>query len=363
MAATAELIGRAFDMSADAIILTNTARRIVSANAAASQRLGYSIEAIQGLAVRTVYATDADWNQIETLMSSAAPLNRHYPVAVTLRHRDGELFDTAVTVTPLFGELGKLRGVMQTFRPGRVDTSADDGSNRSNDANQLRLARGIAHDFNNVLAIIAGNIQLVEAKVSAADVRQFLKEAGQACAMGAELTQRLTTFAADRRFLPVQIDVAALVRAQMPLLMRTVGGAITIQMTDANTARCVVADKSAFENALLNLVLNSRDAMPNGGAITISIEDEAGIASSPHDNVRISVTDTGTGMTPRVRDRAFDPFFSTKGPGRGAGLGLATVAGFANQSGGTTTLKSTIGKGTTVTIRLPAARPTNSKTT
>jgi PAS domain S-box-containing protein len=354
-AAADELLGRAFATSGDAIILTDASRRVVAANAAAAHMLGFDVADLHDIAVRTLYATEDDWNRVESLMSAAALDSAIQRIDATLRKKTGALMDTAITITPLFDEHRQLRGVVQTLRT-IMPTHVADAHALQNDApNQMRLARGVAHDFNNLLAIIAGNIQLVEATVAIADARTFLNEAAQACAIGAQLTQRLMAFAEDQHFAAVEIDIAALVQAQMPLLARAVGRAITLNLNIAAPVARVLADKSAFENALLNLVLNARDAIADRGTITISVSQRIDEKSNARGEVCITVTDTGTGMTQRVRERAFDPFFSTKAPGRGAGLGLASVAGFAKQSGGKATLESTIGKGTTAVIWLPTA--------
>ena len=161
---------------------------------------------------------------------------------------------------------------------------------------------------------------------------------------------RSKSFAADRRLAATEINVTELLRKQWPLIARTLGDAITLNCDVPPGLPPVFADQSGLENAILNLVLNARDAMPKGGSVVIrAVAIDSGL------RVRISLIDTGTGMTPRIQARAFDPFFTTKPPDRGTGLGLATVYGFATQSGGSTEIESAPGAGTTVSIILPSA--------
>ena len=191
----------------------------------------------------------------------------------------------------------------------------------------------------------------------------FLREASQASHMAARLADRMVGFARNRSGIPISIDVAAAIAQQLALLQHAAGSAISIVSDVPPASGIILADRSALENALLNLALNARDAMPNGGTLTISVRasesEHAAVMLPPRVKgyLEIAVSDTGTGMTERVRCHAFDPFFSTKPPGHGTGLGLATVLGFAHQSGGTARIESTRGAGTTVTIILPKLGP------
>ena len=227
-----------------------------------------------------------------------------------------------------------------------------------------QLTGGIAHDFNNLLTVISGNQELLEMRLQNPKDLELLKRAQDATEMGARLIARLLTFARRRHLAPTLIDLNEQISGMVELLRRSIGEQITLTTILSPRLWKVRADASEIENAILNLAINARDAMPNGGIIAIETADctieegEIGgeVKLAAGDYVRISVADTGTGMTPEIASRAFEPFFTTKAPGKGTGLGLSTIHGFAQQSGGTATIYSEPGLGTTVSIYLPRAR-------
>jgi PAS domain S-box-containing protein len=225
------------------------------------------------------------------------------------------------------------------------------------------LTGGLAHDFNNLLGIIIGNLDLLLSGWQGdEETRQILEAALKASLRGAELTKSLLAVARRQPLAPTTIDVCQIVREFLPLIQVTVGSAIKVELIEQTTVT-VRADRAGLEAALLNLVINSRDAMPHGGSLIVRVreqrvtdEDTMLLAIlSPGCYVSIDVVDTGTGMTPEVAERAFEPFFTTKERGRGTGLGLAMVYGFARQSGGTAQIYSTSGLGTTIRLYLPCA--------
>ena len=222
-----------------------------------------------------------------------------------------------------------------------------------------QLTGGVAHDFNNLLTIITGNLELLGEAGDQTAARTLLKRAVDAADMGAALTKRLLTFARRRRLSPQVLDLNELVLGLMEILKRSIGEPITLTTMLAGNLWKTKVDPSEVENAILNLAINARDAMPQGGALIVETRNVSG-AALPFDSdggefVLLSVSDTGEGMPPEVLERAFEPFFSTKGPGRGTGLGLSTVYGFAEQSGGHASIESAVGKGTTVSLYLPRA--------
>ncbi len=224
-----------------------------------------------------------------------------------------------------------------------------------------QLTGGVAHDFNNLLTIVTGNLELLSDELANDRSRMLLKRAADAADMGVGLTSRLLTFARRRRLSPQVLDLSELVLGLTELLKRSLGEPISLTTVLAGNLWPVRADPSEIENALLNLAINARDAMPYGGSLIIETRNiAAGLAEhkaepmlGPGDFVLISVSDTGVGMTPEVLARAFEPFFTTKEPGRGTGLGLSTLHGFAEQSGGHAAVSSELGKGTTVSLYLP----------
>ena len=224
-----------------------------------------------------------------------------------------------------------------------------------------QLAGGIAHDFNNLLTVISGNHELLEMRLTDEKELTLLKRAQEAAEMGARLTRRLLTFARRRQLEPTVLDLNEQISGMVELLRRSIGENVTLTTNLAPRIWPIRADPSEIENAVLNLAINARDAMPNGGTIVIETtecsidEREVGgeLKLPAGDYVRISVSDTGTGMKPEVVGRAFEPFFTTKPPGQGTGLGLSTIYGFVQQSGGTVTAYSELGRGTCINIYLP----------
>jgi PAS domain S-box-containing protein len=227
-----------------------------------------------------------------------------------------------------------------------------------------QLTGGLAHDFNNLLSVTLGCAELLQDRLhedeGARKLAGTIIEAGR---RGADLTRRLLTFSRRQTLEPVEVDLGELVGGLAPLLSRTLGEDIEISMVLPDAAPKALADPAQLENALLNLAINARDAMPNGGRLTISVgetrldEDYArhNPDAVPGSYVVVAVSDTGTGMTRDVLERAFDPFFTTKAPGRGSGLGLSMIYGFARQSDGHVKIYSELGTGTTVRLYLPPA--------
>jgi PAS domain S-box-containing protein len=275
---------------------------------------------------------------------------------------DGER--TFLTVKfPIFDEVGRLINI------GSVST---DITERQRIEEQLRQAQkmeavgqltgGVAHDFNNLLATIMGNGEIVAGRLGENDKpAQRIIHAAQ---RGAELTQRLLAFSRRQPLRSKNVNLTELVGGLHQMLHRTLGETIEIEIATASSLWRALADPGQLENALLNLAINARDAMPDGGRLLIETANvtlgEGDVAShievTPGDYVSLSVRDTGTGMTPEVLEHAFEPFFTTKEVGDGSGLGLSMVYGFAKQSGGDVLVSSKAAGGTTVTMLLPRAQ-------
>ncbi len=224
-----------------------------------------------------------------------------------------------------------------------------------------QLAGGVAHDFNNLLATILGSIELIERRVVGADdkLRALLTRAIDAVQRGSQLTSRLLAFSRRQRLAARPTDINRLVADLVTLATSTLGRRIRIQTDLAPDLWPAMADASQLEAALLNLALNARDAMPQGGVLTLTTGNETvpdGAAEAePGDYVCITVTDTGVGMSRETLTRAFEPFFTTKELGKGSGLGLSQVYGLARQSGGAVRIQSGVGKGTVVSLLMPRA--------
>jgi PAS domain S-box-containing protein len=225
-----------------------------------------------------------------------------------------------------------------------------------------KLTGGIAHDFNNLLASVLGGISLIERRVPLNEEQaKIVGLTRRAAEHGSELIGRLLAFARRQHLTPAAIDPAALFASVSELLVHTLGGLVELRTDTSGTDARVFADESQLELALMNLVINARDAMPKGGVITLSASertvaagDEAGLA--PGQYVVIAVADDGVGIPPGMLEQVMEPFFTTKEVGKGTGLGLSMVYGFARQSGGAMRIESTVDVGTRAEIWLPKAR-------
>ena len=242
--------------------------------------------------------------------------------------------------------------------------SAEDALRQAQKMETLgQLTGGVAHDFNNLLQIVTGNLETLQRGLPADDAR--LHRAARNALTGAEraatLTQRLLAFARRQPLAPERLDPNRLISAMSDLLHRTLGEIVEIETVQAPRIWAVEVDANQLENAILNLAINARDAMGDGGRLTIETAnvdlDDSYVARdlevTPGQYVLISVSDTGTGMDAQALERAFEPFFTTKEVGRGTGLGLSMVYGFIKQSGGHVRIYSELGHGTTVKIYLP----------
>ncbi|KQT35324.1 diguanylate cyclase [Sphingomonas sp. Leaf412] len=226
-----------------------------------------------------------------------------------------------------------------------------------------QLTGGLAHDFNNLLTGISGSLEMMQIRIAQgriADVERYVGAAQGAANRAAALTHRLLAFSRRQTLAPAPTDVNELVSGMEDLIRRTVGPAIALETVNAAGLWPSLIDPSQLENAILNLCLNARDAMPDGGTITIEtcnrwmdhrIATERGV--DPGQYISLCVSDQGTGMSPDVVARAFDPFFTTKPIGEGTGLGLSMIYGFAKQSGGSVAIYSEVGEGTMVCVYLP----------
>ncbi|MBV8170036.1 MAG: PAS domain S-box protein, partial [Alphaproteobacteria bacterium] len=251
-----------------------------------------------------------------------------------------------------------------------VITAARDVTARERFAERLRQAQkmeavgqltgGIAHDFNNLLTAVIPNLEMIAEDAESVRTRRLADTALKAAQRGATLIQQLLSFARRQALHPTSVDVARQLGEIEPLLRRVVGAGVDITVRVTDPIWPAEIDAAQFESAIMNLVVNGRDAMPTGGRIEIRAENLSAAAARtqgllPADFVVVTVSDTGTGIDPTILPQVFDPFFTTKDVGKGSGLGLAMVQGFAAQSGGQVRIDSTPERGTTVTLYLPRA--------
>jgi PAS domain S-box-containing protein len=265
--------------------------------------------------------------------------------AVLLRDGDGKPVEFAGTLTDITDQRSLENQLIQAQKMDAIG----------------KLTGGIAHDFNNLLAAVIGGLGLLEKRVSfEEDQRKILNMTKRAAEQGSELVRRLLAFARRQKLEPQAIDLAALQEAVWDLLTHTLGGLVELEWRASDDAWKAFADQAQLELALVNLIINARDAMPAGGSVTLAIENEELPADNwadleAGDYVRLSVIDNGTGIAPADLEKVMEPFFTTKELGKGSGLGLSMVYGFAKQSNGAFRLNSTVGEGTTAELWLPRA--------
>jgi PAS domain S-box-containing protein len=279
--------------------------------------------------------------------------------------KDGTYFWASVVIDPIRDDDGRLVGFAKITRDITERREAEAALQRvqrqlaeSQKMDALgQLTGGVAHDFNNLLMIVSGHLEtlrpLAAANLRAARAVQTIEHATE---RGAALTSQLLTFARRARLSPQAIDLRQRVNAIREVLISGIGRNINFSIDVSPEVRPVVVDVGEFETALVNLVVNARDAMPDGGTVTITARSVSlgdGKEVPPGDYVAIAVQDTGVGIPEDVVARVFDPFFTTKPVGKGTGLGLSQVHGFVHQAGGTIDVASALGRGTTLTIYLP----------
>ena len=276
--------------------------------------------------------------------------------------KDGTFFWASVVIDPIY-EDGKLIGFAKITRDiterREAQLKLEQIHQQLAESQKLdalgQLTGGVAHDFNNLLMIISGSVHTLKKAVGDDPKYQRAISAIEgATKRGASLTSQLLTFARRQSVHPQTVDVAERLDAVREVLDTGVGSAVTLKFDVAPDVWPVMVDVAEFETALVNLVINARDAMPGGGVITISAHNEKpGGEADAGGHVAISVEDTGAGIAPDILGKIFDPFFTTKPIGKGTGLGLSQVHGFAHQAGGTVRVASELGKGTRITILLP----------
>jgi PAS domain S-box-containing protein len=276
--------------------------------------------------------------------------------------KDGTFFWASVIIDPIY-EDGRLVGFAKITRDvterREAQLKLEEMQKQLAESQKLdalgQLTGGVAHDFNNLLMIISGSLHTLKKGVGGdARMHRAVTAIETATRRGAALTSQLLSFARRQSVNPHSIDVGERINAVREVLDTGVGSAVRLAFDLPEAALPITVDPTEFETALVNLVINARDAMPGGGTITVSARaHDRHEETGGQDHVAITVKDTGDGIPPDVLDKIFDPFFTTKPVGKGTGLGLSQVHGFAHQAGGTVRVKSELGKGTEVTILLP----------
>ncbi|NIJ06623.1 PAS domain S-box-containing protein [Sphingomonas vulcanisoli] len=327
---------------------------MIYVNAAFEKLTGYSADEVMGRSCNLLSGPQTApyvRQRIRTAVREHAPFH-----GLVLNYRkDGSQFWNDLTIIPVDdGQNGKFFVGVQIDVTERLQL--EDSLRESQKMEALgKLSGGLAHDFNNILALIMGNAEIIAGE---APVGSLLHEAArdiiEAADGGSNVVARLLQFARGQSTASESVNVNALIQSVVALLARTMAKTIHFQTDLSASVGTVIADKTLFETALVNLSLNARDAMPNGGSIRISTRRRADAGPGLENAIVISVTDTGQGMDEETRLRAFEPFFTTKDNDKGTGLGLSMVYRFVRQSGGYAKIESSLGQGTTIELILPS---------
>lgn len=333
--------------SPDAVIVVDEAQRIVLASERTEALFGYTPDELIDHAFSTLVATAQ-----EALPGMPGLIGRRkdgttFPIETTQSAHQTP--DGTVVITAVRDVTERVQMEEQLRHASRIDAMG-------------QLTGGLAHDFNNLLGVIIGNLDVIAAR-KVPGIEAFLENALEAANRGATLVSQLLAFARKQPLQPERISVQERSLKTVSLLESVLGGKVKIQHSVDERTLPIVADRSQLEAAILNLAVNARDAMPEGGTLTIECtnvvldEDYAAtrVDVKPGEYVMIAVSDTGTGMPPETQAKVFEPFFSTKGA-KGTGLGLSQVFGFVKQSGGHVSVYSEVGVGTTFRLYLPPAR-------
>ncbi|GAB3388619.1 hybrid sensor histidine kinase/response regulator [Massilia agri] len=335
-------------------------------NVGAERIKGYSQDEIVGSHFSRFYTDeDRESGRPQRALEAARREGRYEAEAWRVR-KDGTRFWAHVVIDAIHDEQGRLLGFAKITRDLTEKKQAEEALEQAQRAlfqsqkmeSIGQLTGGIAHDFNNLLSVLASGIEVLTMTRPGADAKT-LDSMRRAIDRGATLTQQLLAFARQQPLQPETRSINRIISGFESVLRRAGHSGIEFDMNLDPHAGSAVVDTARFESALLNLVVNARDAMPDGGHLTLDTApvelregEVAGLAPGPY--VCISVTDTGTGMSEETVRRAFEPFYTTKETGKGTGLGLSQVYGFIKQSGGEVVIQSTLGEGTSITIYLPA---------
>ena len=359
-----------------AIYMLDPVGTITSWNMGAERVKGYKTDEIIGKNFARFYSEDDRIAGLPSRALHSAERDGRFESEGWRIRKDGSRFWANAVIDAIRDPAGQLIGFAKVTRDlterRESQLALEDARAAIMQAQKMdaigKLTGGVAHDFNNLLAVIVGSLELARMRLAkGGDIERFLDNAMAAADRGATLTQRMLAFARRQELKLQGVDCLALIHGMTDMLQSSVGPVITIDSLFPKSLAPAHADAGQLEMALLNLVVNARDAMPDGGRITISASEMLtahgavpGLASGTY--VKLSVIDEGQGMDEATLERAREPFFTTKGIGKGTGLGLSMVHGFVEQCGGALTIESTVGVGTTVSLWLPVSQEEETST-
>lgn len=353
------------DTIPEAIVVIDAAGLVLSFSAAAERLFGYAENEVRGQNVKMLMPSpDRELHDryLSRYLRTGERRIIGYGRVVTGRRKDGTRFPMELAIGEAIANGKRLfTGFIRDL------TSRHKMEEELRQAQKMeavgQLTGGVAHDFNNLLTVISGNLEMIESGLKDEGLRVLVREAQDATDDGSRLTEQLLAFGRRQPLNPQLTDVGQLVSKFSDLLRRTLGETIELRTIVTGSLHDAMVDASQLQNALLNLALNARDAMPGGGQLTVEVahirldldyvQMRPQLRTGPY--VLITVTDTGFGMSAEVKERAFEPFFTTKSQGAGTGLGLSMVYGFVMQSGGHVELSSEAGEGTSVRLFLAPA--------
>ncbi|KQN09763.1 histidine kinase [Sphingobium sp. Leaf26] len=353
-----------------AIYMLDPVGTVTSWNMGAERFKGYSAEEILGQNFACFYSDEDRLAGLPSRALHTAESAGRFEAEGWRIRKDGSRFWANVVIDPIRTPDGRLLGFAKITRDlterretQRALDEARDAIIQTQKMDAIgKLTGGVAHDFNNLLAVIVGSLDLARQKLATGgDISRYLDNAMTAADRGATLTQRMLAFARKQELKLQSVDCKALVQGMTELFRTTLGTAAAIETRFPLVMRAAHADAAQLELALLNLAVNARDAMPDGGRIIVEAS-EVTVAQGERPDlnaatyIRLSVVDEGEGMDAATLERAREPFFTTKGVGKGTGLGLSMVHGFAQQCGGSLTIASEPGQGTSISIWLPVAQ-------
>ncbi|MBB4040235.1 PAS domain S-box-containing protein [Microvirga flocculans] len=352
-----------------AIYMLDPQGNITNWNAGAQRIKGYSKDEIVGQHFSKFYTEEDRATELPRRALETAAREGRFEAEGWRVRKDGTRFWASVVIDSIRDEQGELIGFAKVTRDITERREAQEALAQAQaalfQAQKMeavgQLTGGVAHDFNNLLTIIVNSLDLLSRNTRDARDMRLIESAQHAAQRGAKLTQQLLAFSRRQPLQPALHNPNTLIEGFEAILRRACGELVGMQLSLAPRIRPVSVDGPQFEAALLNLIVNARDAMPEGGElkiatanVTLSEADRASSGLEPGHYISVTVEDTGSGMTPEVLSRVFEPFFTTKDVGKGTGLGLSQVYGFVTQSGGHIKIESTPGRGTSVVLLLPA---------
>ncbi len=356
-----------FENAATGIATLSLRGRVVAANDALCQMLGFQAEALMSTRLHDLIIPDHLERCDALLQPAAKATEREAVTELTFRRLDGSQMLAQLSCGTVQGPDEQPSHFVLTVTDV---TGAREAESRLRQAQKMeavgQLAGGIAHDFNNVLTIIRGNLSLLSRDISGAsgnaEWREIIEDALSASRRAKDLIQSLLSISRKEALRPIALDVRDVVAEAQRLLRRTLPGNIEVNVDLDGDRFTLLADESYLHTAILNLGLNARDAMPNGGELRITVSSanvgpgqSDSLSLSPGRYVTVAISDNGVGMSPEIKKKVLEPLFTTKSRGKGSGLGLTMVNGFVRECGGDISIDSTQGEGTTVTLYIPYA--------